>query len=358
MIIDHDRLLAPVTVDDPAGSNIRAGGSDTALYYQIKDARSAARLTERQAEADPERSGLAPEWRTVHDLAQRILCEVSKDVEVAVWLVEASIRLDGFAGLRDGLGVLDGLVERYWDDLHPMDADDPSIRTAPIAGLNGVGAEGSLIQPIRLAPFSDPTDGEPANLWHYMIMRKRGPDSPQASLIASAVRGTAAPMLVAIYQDVSRSAQLYRQLTERLDAACGADSPPSSTVRNVLEEVLDAMRDVARDALANLEPETERPAGPAPVQPAAPTPIAPPPGIAPPPQGPATLRNREDALRELSRIAVFFRDYEPNSPTAYALETVIRRARLTLDELLAELIPEDASRRTYLDLAGIRPAAK
>ena len=354
MTIDIDTLLAPLSETAPTGRDLREGGPDTPLYYQIKDARSAARLSERQADSDAERGGPPNEWRTVHDLAQTILGRVSKDIEVAVWLIEAALRLDGFAGLRESMAVLDGLVERYWPTLHSLDAEDMSAKVAPIAGLNGVGAEGSLIQPLRLAPFTDRADGEPVALYTYLVSRKRGPESPQAAKIVAAVRGTPSSHLIATYKDIAASHASYVALTTRLDAHCGADAPPSSSIRTVLEEAMDAMRDVARDALSALATtEDVAPPAAAPLQTAEPTP-APPPTAAP--TGPAPMQTREDALRELARIAAFFHEHEPNSPTAYSIETVIRRARLTLAELLIELIPEEASRRTYLDMAGIRPA--
>jgi type VI secretion system protein ImpA len=353
-MIELERLLAPISADSATGPNIREDSSVSTLYYQIKDARSAARLVERQADAEAERGAIAGEWRIVSDLCQQVLAEHSKDIEIAAWLAEASIRLDGFAGLRTALAVLDGLVERYWPQLHALDDDDVSAKAAPLAGLNGAGAEGSLIQPIRLAAITDPADKLPVSLWDYMQMRKRGPQSAQAASVISAVRATSPQTILAIFQDIRGALQHYDDLTNRLVELCGEDAPPSSAIRNVLEESLDALRDVARDPLAMLGAETERRAEkipePPPITPEAAAPIVQP----EPPMGPQPLRSREDALRELARIAAFFQEFEPNSPTAYSLETTIRRARLPLTDLLAELIPEEASRRTFLDMAGIR----
>ena len=74
-----------------------------------------------------------------------------------------------------------------------------------------------------------------------------------------------------------------------------------------------------------------------------------------PPRAPEVrvIETRDDALRELGRIATFFREKEPHSPISYALETLIRRARLPLADLLRELIPDEAVRRSALNMAGI-----
>jgi type VI secretion system protein ImpA len=65
---------------------------------------------------------------------------------------------------------------------------------------------------------------------------------------------------------------------------------------------------------------------------------------------------REDMLRELERIADFFRKTEPHSPLAYTLEEAVRRGRLTWPELLAEVVPDDKVRSGMLVMLGIRPA--
>ncbi len=355
-ILDAGKLLAPISADTPAGLNLREDEDGAAIYYRLKDARASARIAERQADAEAERGPVAAEWRTIFDLAQEVLATRSKDLEVAAWLTEAAIRLHGFPGLRDALAVLEGLVVSYWDSLHSLDADDVSVKVAPLAGLNGVGADGALIQPLRLAPITAPRNGAPAGLWHYMVMRRRGPTCPEGVLLGSAAKGTDTPSFKALHDAIRRSLAHFSGLTALLDTACGADSPPSSTIRNTLIEAADALRDVSGlgpDALAELGDAAE-PAQATP-SPAAPVAAAPADTQAPPPPAvPVVLHSREDALRELSRIAMFFRENEPNSPTGFTLETLIRRARMPLGDLLQELIPDAAVRRAYLSAAGIQ----
>jgi type VI secretion system protein ImpA len=71
--------------------------------------------------------------------------------------------------------------------------------------------------------------------------------------------------------------------------------------------------------------------------------------------GPAQGASREDMLRELSRIADWFRKAEPASPLSYTIDDAVRRARLTLPELLAELLDDPSSRNAILSSLGIRP---
>ncbi len=346
MALDFEALLQPLAGEEPAGPNLRHVNSGT--YYRIKDARSTARIAERQADAEAERGSLAPEWRAIFDLSQEVLGTQSKDLEVACWMTEAALRIHGYAGLRFGFAVLDGLVERFWDGLHSIDTEDISAKVAPLTGLNGSDSDGALIQPMRLAPLTASATGEPAGLWHYMVLRRRGAAAPEAVRLAEAARSTGADVFRSIYRDIAASLASFASLTARLDAQCGDDTPPSSNIRNTLIEAQDALRDFSGVDFSRIDAEpVEQPDQPAETDEAHPA-------SAPPVQtGPAPLHTREDALRELARIATFFREHEPNSPTAYTLQTLIRRARLPLTELLAELLPDEAVRRAYLTVAGI-----
>jgi type VI secretion system protein ImpA len=71
--------------------------------------------------------------------------------------------------------------------------------------------------------------------------------------------------------------------------------------------------------------------------------------------GGGPLQNREAALRELDRIAEFFRRTEPHSPLAYTLEEAVRRGRMTLAELLTEVLPDADVRNQMLWRLGIKP---
>src|SRR5262249_20936020 len=72
------------------------------------------------------------------ELASTILSEHSKDLRVAIFLTEARLKRNGFAGLREGLGLLHSLIIQYWDrGLHPAVEDgDLQYRARPLEWLN------------------------------------------------------------------------------------------------------------------------------------------------------------------------------------------------------------------------------
>ena len=60
-VLDLESLLEPIADDAPAGTDIRSDTTPGSLYYQIKDARTAARAAERQAAAGD--SEARADWR-------------------------------------------------------------------------------------------------------------------------------------------------------------------------------------------------------------------------------------------------------------------------------------------------------
>ncbi len=68
--------------------------------------------------------------------------------------------------------------------------------------------------------------------------------------------------------------------------------------------------------------------------------------------------SREEMLRDLGRIAEYFRRTEPHSPLAYTLDETVRRARMSWPELLAELVPEPTARFAILTSLGIKPPSE
>ncbi|MBV1919563.1 MAG: type VI secretion system ImpA family N-terminal domain-containing protein, partial [Pseudomonadales bacterium] len=124
-IIDIESFLAPISDDNPVGTDIREDRSANAYFYQIKDARERARTAERNAMIENDGGANAiEEWRNVLEVAPSILKEASKDIEVAAWYIEALVRVHGYAGFRDGLKLAQQLAEKFWDDVYPIPDED------------------------------------------------------------------------------------------------------------------------------------------------------------------------------------------------------------------------------------------
>jgi type VI secretion system protein ImpA len=361
---DLARFLQPIEGDNPAGVDLRQDFSPTSAYYRLRDARAEARAAERAMDATPEETTVPPQWRTIEDLAAKALEAQSKDLEVAAWYTEALLRHHGFAGLAAGIKVMHGLVEAFWDSLYPRpDEDGLETTVAGVAGLNGVGGEGTLAQPIRKVPLFRDVQGAPIALWQIEqadALQSLEPERRQARIAAGAlslemVQSGASQMPRAHWAEllpaVRDALAAWNALGEALDAKAGAAAPPTSAVRALLEAVLAAL---VRFAGANAPGEGEEtPAEPG--GPAADEPGAPGAGSSRGPARPGEIASREDALKLLDDVARWFRRVEPHSPLSYTLEEAVRRGRMTLPELLQETLQDDTARQAFLTALGIRP---
>ncbi len=90
------------------------------------------------AEGKPETQfgpGEAPNWREVRDMAQSLM-ERTRDLRIALLWVRANVNMTGFAAVPPGLRLLRGLLENFWDPLHPMPDDgDPYSRANTLGVL-------------------------------------------------------------------------------------------------------------------------------------------------------------------------------------------------------------------------------
>src|SRR5439155_18010742 len=92
-------LLDPISPDQPAGADMRW----TPEWDRIREARRADDDLETGKWIKRERK--VADWKLVRDLSTAMLRENTKDLQLALWLTEANIKLEGFSGLRDGLHI-------------------------------------------------------------------------------------------------------------------------------------------------------------------------------------------------------------------------------------------------------------
>src|SRR5215469_16406000 len=103
-------LLDPISPDRPAGADLRW----TPEWDRIKEARRSDDGLEAGKWVKKEQK--TADWVAVRELAAAALRERSKDLQLALWLTEAVMRLDGFPGLREGLRVTRELLVRFWNE--------------------------------------------------------------------------------------------------------------------------------------------------------------------------------------------------------------------------------------------------
>jgi type VI secretion system protein ImpA len=356
-------MLTPLPGETPVGTDLRTDFSATSPYYRLRDARSEARAAERAADGgQADAAASTGDWRTVRQIAISVLTETTRDLEIAAWLTESLVRGEGIAGIAVGAALMRDLVTGFWQHgLYPVEDEDGVVtRVAPVTGLNGEGGDGTLIQPLRKQIFCNKPDGTPIAFWEFqasLTLQGEGDANKRAAkLKAGAIpfddmegfaRATGGAPFVVLRRDLKQALANWAEMTAALDAAAGRDSPPTGRVRETLEEMLDAVTRYAppeAEDPGEPEPETETETESGGTADAAPGRAA-----------ASKTPTRDDMLRELVRIADFFRRTEPHSPLAYTLDDAVRRGRMTWPELLAEIVPDESARWQMLVQLGIKP---
>lgn len=375
-VLDFDKLLAPISSESPTGAELKEDPSLSATYYAVKDARESARAAERQLQtAWGDAAQMAaverPDWRKVVALATTTLAENSKDLWIAAWLIEGLTRQHGFVGLRDGFRLVRELSELYWEGIHPL-PDDEGVTTtvAQLAGLNGVDSEGVLIGAIRSIPLTPEDSHRQLTLNDYVkaaeLQQMADADARQERIdkgaisiadFEAAVRESSPEFYSQLVTEIEEASEELGKLVVTLDEKCGKDdrghslAPPASSLQSILEQCLDSVKVIGRVRLAaklqadSMGDETEHTTADNNAT-----------GNATGDAGggnKGALRTREDAFRELLRLADFFRRTEPHSIVSYSLEQIVRWGQMSLPALLVELIGDDAVRGDMFRRVGI-----
>jgi type VI secretion system protein ImpA len=125
-----DDLLTPISGPNPSGRNLRY-----VVYDAIREAR-------REDDELPSGDWVHERKRADHPLVLRLCCdalaEQSKDLQLAVWATEASLKLEGLPGLQRGLDLLNKLTETFWETLYPeLEDGDTEVRSGVLESLGG-----------------------------------------------------------------------------------------------------------------------------------------------------------------------------------------------------------------------------
>ena len=349
-ILDIAALLQPITPDKPEGDAL---APFTETYAAIEEAK--------RADQDGVRNAKKADWRDARKKAETALKEKGKDLYVACALVESLYYTDGVEGLAEGVDFLREFLNAYWDIMYPALAgdDEPErrarfdwleeqlahlIRTTPLTAPLGTGKPGydllhwQQAQSIRHLANTDPNGAEAA-------VKDGGVSVEMFDQAASA---SPASMYLALKPSMDRLSALLSELTTTTVKLLDGTGPNFTVLKEVLSDCRSAVEAImlakgliaekvdvvpGRDERQSVEQEKklENRGGP--------------------------VMAREEALRELQRIASFFRETEPHSPVSYLILRAEKWARMPLDTLLVELIGDNTvleNLKTLLNLNNAR----
>ncbi|RJF92724.1 type VI secretion system protein TssA [Noviherbaspirillum saxi] len=353
-------LLAPITENEPCGPAMRYDPA----FTEIRLARE---------EDDPslpmgqwERPLKRADWVFIEDRCKGMLANRSKDLQLAVWLLESWTRQHGFEGLLRGLHLVDELLRQHWTAVHPVidEDNDCDARIAPLVWLNE-----SMSMTLKVhVPLLNVAGRKPPKVsfadWERLTARElsgqdhatdktSGVDSSDLPLIREDVISYAHQHL---YYELQTRIDLVRRcliclssLTSFVDTQLGMDSPNLARLHGTLTSI--------ERVFTQLIPVKNEPA----VMEELPVPH----GvnmssatagemIMAPPVTLSHWQSRHEAYVTLEAIADYLAVVEPHSPTPYLLRRAVNWGRMPLPELMAEIIREEGDLNRLMNVLGLR----
>jgi len=333
----RDDLLNPIPGDNPSGVYVRHD-SKLLLYDKIKDAR---RQDDELAQGEWETERKMADFPLAKKLAEEALATKTKDLQLAVWLTEAQLHIEGFAGLQQGLNLCAGLVRDFWDTVYPPVEDgDLELRSGPLDFL-GSGLD--------LALKSRPLSKSGYDWYKYKESRSVGYDDPSKSdkerkdreqkiadgklsveVFDKAFAETPKAFYWQAEKDLDGCVASLKSLDELCDEKFGSDGPALGRLKTSIEDVRHSVH-----ALLEKKRETE----PDPVEVVAAADggggtvvggavIAGAPGITISVLTSSEPADRRDAIATVAKVAALLRQQDPHNPAPYLMMRGLRWGEL------------------------------
>jgi type VI secretion system protein ImpA len=322
--IDVDALLAPVSDASPSGADLEYDPAFQALE-------DAARGKAEQQFGETLIPAQDPDWRTMKEQALELF-QRTRDLRVAMQLLRAATRMNGFDGFSSGIRLVHGLLERQWDTVYPLldasDNNDPTMRVNALAPLEGLNAVVADLRAAGIGPGRDAMTVRSVELAYGKADASTGEAVPSEAGAIEAVKAAAAQapqLLDALIAAQNHVRGIEAIIGEKVGASQGPDLKLLRTLTHCLAQVAQAVRGESGEASsegATSEGGTGAPrAGGA----------------------PGTIASRDDAIKALDRVCVWIERNEPTNPAPLLIRRAQRLMGKSFMDIIRDLAPEGLS---------------
>lgn len=320
-----DALQAPISEASPTGDNLEYDPAFIALE-------SASQGKAEQQFGDTVIPAVEPEWRQVSEQAQALLLR-SKDARPAILLMRASTRMQGIEGFSQGLALLAGLLDRYWDDLHPkLDAEDDNDPTMRLNALAPLADEGTVLRELYEAQVGVARGIGPIRVRDIAIahgtLNAVGSDAsfslPQIDGALESIQGESPQTIETLTGLAAQVSKLQNLLTERSGRSDAVDLAPLRGICSMLGKACAHLGGADAAQGAEGEADTAATSGAAGAAPAA---------------ARGEIRSRQDALQTLDRVIRYLEQAEPGNPAPLLISRAKKLIGVSFLEIMADLAP-------------------
>ena len=320
-----EQLLEPISDDQPAGGDFEYDPAFGELE-RASQGKPSQELGDSVSEGEP------PEWQVVVSGAESLLGQ-TKDLRLAVLYTHGQLVTSGFAGLVAGLELTLGLLNRFWDSVHPqLDPDDDNDPTIRANTLSQLADEEALLKDLQVAPMISVRGFGTVSYRALLVANGdltpiADEDLPDAASVNGCLLECPMDDLRTLAENVHRASELASEIQTTFD-----DLAPNSMLN--LEKLgamlAGAYRDIAvflarrgedvagTDVGADQEGDGASKAGSVPGQ----------------------ISSRADVIRSLDAAIAYFRNEEPSSPVPLLLQRAKRLTAMDFLEIIRDMAPE------------------
>jgi len=369
MDLNIGALLTPIPGDNSAGQDMHMSSSNELDI--LKEARRSDDPAFAQGEWQKEIK--KADWSKVEKIALDVITTKSKDLQFVGWLLEALAQKYHFDGLNQGLQFIRRLLEAFWDNLYPVIEDnDLGPRVAKLEWINN-----NLPSVIYSLPLCSGETGKYS--WQDIQqareldnLGRKDPEAMQKAIaegkltqadIDRALNETSDEFILKNYELLTQCRQSFTDLDETIpklyvikasspDLRETSVAPSLRDLSDAIGIVYDFVAQTARSRqLIDVSHPTEHEAS---MDSSANT-VSNKNTLPEKRQmyASGSIQTREDALKVLAEVSLYFKKSEPHSPIYYLLDRAVKWGNMPLDQWLQEMIKEGWSDLpTLLKLIG------
>jgi type VI secretion system protein ImpA len=339
---DLSEFLIPISENNRCGEYLKYDY----IYDQIKELRREddPRLSQGVWKTDPKKAN----WLEVERICSHLLKEKTKDLQIAVWLLEAWTTMHKFSGFNRGILLLLALCEKFWDDIHPQINPENNSFVSRLSPFYFFSEK--IQEKIVLIPLVESTDGlsEYYHLSDWMTaqhnLQTKNAKGLSFKQLQKSVLSTSSEFLQTLKIEAELSMENLKSLDDFVTRKCENDAPSFKGVFDYLEAIkritLKNLRDkhsqmqknlkivpVKQDNQDNVEVIDENPQ---------------PEKISPP------KITVEQAYATLAEIAIFLEKEQPQSPASTLIKIANVIGKKNFPELLEINMKSGASIMTTI----------
>jgi len=267
--------------------------------------------------------GEPADWLRVRELSEALL-ERTRDLRVLLWWSRAQVNLEGFAALPGVLVLFHGMLDSFWDHLHPVPDDDDTDALARLSALGGFDKLNSVLGDIRNSRLSgDPRlDGLRVRDVELALAKipPRPDETPRSLGEVAGILAEAADVSAALRQQTGAALASVGQIQALMNERFSADKVVDlTTLRGMLTGVQSVLP-TSPDAVEEVRSK-ETPLAEAPVRSG---------------NGVNRVDSRQDAVRAIELVCAYLERSEPTNPA----QLLLRRAARVIDKNFLQLVHE------------------